>query len=199
LILSRFLAALPLTMALACGSGGDSKEAIDKAWLDCDELASRCHVHWMESAAASQCHDLGHDPPGKDPKMCTARKTECLALCPIVPKVPKDAGADLGSEPAGDGGEMSEAGMSIPPDAQPIDPEVVMACTSYCDCMQKTCTAHHTDPNFATSAACMTACTRYEHRERRCWANFCQIATQGMSPLHNCDHASGDLGLDECE
>jgi hypothetical protein len=190
------LSLLALCAALACGND-------EQARRDCDEIASRCHSYGKESEVAARCHDLGHQG-SKAPQMCTSKKAECLAACPIMP-VRYDAGVDLGTgdAAASDGGGSEDAPAQevavAPVDAPTVPAEVVQVCTTYCACMATTCMNKLANPALATPAACLETCTKYQPAERKCWANFCQQAAQGMSTGHNCDHASGELGLDECE
>jgi hypothetical protein len=172
----------------ACGSDGAAPDP--QALRDCDEIASRCHRYWQSSKTAEACHDLGHAPG--DPKVCSSRKAECLAICPET-----DGGhshhPDDAAPPAADAPPDRGA-----PDATPVDPEKARTCTDYCACMRMTCTSKTAAP-FSTAEACLAACLDYTDAERKCWASFCSLAASGVSEMHNCDHAAGELGLDECE
>jgi hypothetical protein len=70
-------------------------------------------------------------------------------------------------------------------------------CKAYCDCMQPTCGTQTGYP-FANAAACTNACMMYSAVQYKCYLYFCNEANRTGSKGHNCQHAWGMLGLDEC-
>lgn len=72
-------------------------------------------------------------------------------------------------------------------------------CTTYCTCLQTSCSAHQQFP-YADLAACETACAGFTEAERDCWSDYCTLAQAGDdAQAHYCEHASGSAGLAECE
>ena len=70
-------------------------------------------------------------------------------------------------------------------------------CKAYCDCMQPTCGTQMGYP-FPNAAACTSACTMYSAPQYKCYLYFCNEAKRTGSKGHNCQHAWGMFGLDEC-
>lgn len=138
----------------------------------CGVIATRCHPYAAEPEAAT-CHDLGHAAT-PDVEACAAALDECLTICPELDAGTSDAG---GSDAAGDASAD--------------------ACVSYCECMLPTC-GEQLGGDFADNAACLARCATFDATELSCWSGFCDTARAGTSVSHNCDHAAGALGLDEC-
>lgn len=144
----------------------------------CDLLATRCHA--STTPRMKECHELGHD--GDDAK-CGARREECLAECPEE-AVPADGGG--GDAPA-DASSVSDAGDAA------ADP----ACVALCDCLGATCASQNNYP-FEAPGSCETACAGFSASDRACFRAFCEKAADGGSKAHDCDHATGKLGSQEC-
>lgn len=76
-------------------------------------------------------------------------------------------------------------------------PEV--SCADYCACLQMHCASHGQFPH-ADVAACEAACAGFSAEEGACWIPYCELAAKGdASQEHYCEHASGSIGLAECE
>jgi hypothetical protein len=72
-------------------------------------------------------------------------------------------------------------------------------CADYCVCLQMHCTSHDQFPH-ADVAACEAACAGFSAEESACWIPYCALAAKGdNSQEHYCEHASGAVGLAECE
>jgi hypothetical protein len=96
--------------------------------------------------------------------------------------------------PPGCGGSDPKPAM---PDAlgtgMVVDPN--RDCNPYCSCMKQACSTYAGYP-FPDTAACLSACATFPEPEFKCWASFCKVPTTTM---HECDHARGRFGLQECE
>lgn len=169
LVLAAFAA---LALAAACSSSTPSGSTPDYAG-SCSELASKCHG--IASTVAKECHDLGHD--GDDAR-CGPRKVECLAACP---EGARDAGKDAPAEAGDAGGDAA------------VDP----SCTAYCTCMKASCGSEKNYP-FTDESVCYAACATFTAAERTCFTGFCREATDSGAKEHECDHATGKLGMAEC-
>ena len=72
-------------------------------------------------------------------------------------------------------------------------------CMNYCTCLEAHCAKLDQFPH-ADAAACETACAGFTAEERTCWAAYCVFAAMEDPALaHYCEHASGSLGLAECQ
>lgn len=94
-----------------------------------------------------------------------------------------------GTDPStdGDGASDSSGGPSGSPE-----------CEAYCGCVVPTC---ETEPGypFADETACFDFCAERTAEELSCWMGFCDaVATSPGLELHLCEHAWGELGLNEC-
>lgn len=166
---------------IACSSSSETPpEDVTGA---CRAIASACHRYDDgKNVVASECHTLGHDTA--DDVACARRKAECLAACPTPP----------GKEDGGHPVEVLDAARETDGEAGPP----VDVCESYCDCLDGTCATQAGYPH-ASRADCVTACNAFSAEQKVCWPKFCAQAKAGVSKTHNCEHAWGKLGLDECE
>jgi hypothetical protein len=163
-------------LAVACSTSNSGGE--DQTKGACQALASGCHSASKGGGLAAECHDLGH---AGDDAACFAKKSSCLAACPEVG--PTDSGASDASAPS-DGG----AG-----DGATTDP----ACAAYCTCLAGACSAIAGYP-FAPAGSCESACAAQSAAERACFPRWCAKA-ESSKGVHDCEHAWGKLGLDECD
>lgn len=139
----------------------------------CETLASRCHS--QKTTTAKQCHDLGHE--GDDTK-CGPRLDACLSECP---EVTPDAG--------------------IITDASSNDAANTRAqCETYCACMKSSCASVQNYP-FTEESVCYEACATFTTEQRTCFEQFCTEANtpDAGTKAHQCDHATGRLGVVECK
>lgn len=183
LVISLAASALAAALVLACSSKDEATAPAPTG--SCKALSSACHRYDKGGeGVAHDCHELGHD--AKDDAVCYARKAECLAACP-----PIEAGAATdASAPTTTGDAAAEGDAEA---AAPVDP-----CASYCACLGTTCSALPGYPH-ASPDACLAACAAFTADQKACWPKFCEEAKAGVSTTHNCEHAWGKLGLDECE
>jgi hypothetical protein len=63
--------------------------------------------------------------------------------------------------------------------------------------MQGSCGDQPTYP-WADSDACEAACDAFTDDELACYDMWCLEVDQGGDPVHLCEHAWGDFGLNEC-
>jgi hypothetical protein len=157
-------------LAFAC-SNIDSPEA--QASGACQAIASACHSWGRNGGVAEECHDLGH---AGDEAACAAKKSGCVAACPATPP--------------GDGGGAVDGGAS---DGSSTDP----ACAGYCSCLAGACAAIAGYP-FTAPGSCASACAAQSAAERACFPRWCAKA-ESSKGVHDCEHAWGKLGLDECD
>jgi hypothetical protein len=169
-------------IVLACGSSSRNEAPADVTG-SCRAIASACHRYDKGDGVAHDCHSLGHE--STDDALCAKRKAECVAACPPVEAGSVEPGSDSGTNDA-----SSDA--TADGDAE-VDP-----CPGYCECLTSTCGAQAGYPH-ATQADCLTACKALTAEQRECWPKFCAEAKAGVSTTHNCEHAWGKFGLDECE
>jgi hypothetical protein len=66
----------------------------------------------------------------------------------------------------------------------------------YCGCLGQACASFAGYPH-ADEAACLAACEGLSEPELTCWSAYCDQALDDPSE-HVCEHAWGELGLDEC-
>lgn len=167
-----------LALLVACSSDGSAAEDPKGS---CATLASACHAFTKGGGLPEECHDLGH---AGDDGACFAKKSACLAACPAgqAPPSGTDGGGDAGD--SGEGGAMVDAGGADP------------ACAAYCACVAGACAAIAGYP-FAAAGSCASACASQSADERACFPKWCAKAESSRSK-HDCEHAWGGLGLDEC-
>ena len=169
-------ASITLVLASACSSSTTATPADYVG--SCDVLATRCHA--AATALAKECHDLGHT--GDDAK-CGPRRAECLTECPEASS--EDSGKPDADSPIGDG--STDAADAAP------DP----ACVSLCSCVEATCADQSNYP-YGDPGSCLAACALFSAAERSCFQSFCEKAADGGTKAHDCDHATGKLGGQEC-
>lgn len=162
---------LGLLLAPACSSEGPAGDAASGA---CQEIASACHPYGSGGGLPRECHDLGH---AGDERACSEKKSACLDACP-------DA------TPPSDGGAAADGAAS---DGAPADP----ACIAYCACLAGACSAVAGYP-FAAQGSRLAACAAQSAEQRTCFTRWCAKA-ESSKGLHDCQHAWGQLGLDECD
>jgi hypothetical protein len=176
-----FALALALVASCSSGSSGSSPGYVGA----CDRIATRCHSG--RSALAKTCHDIGHEG---DDAACGPRERDCLAECPEEGGGHDGHDDDGGTEDAGTA--SSDGGAVDTPDAT-IDE----ACALLCACLGATCADVANYP-YAESGSCMSACAAFSAADRTCFLAFCQRAGDGGSEVHDCEHATGKLGSQEC-
>lgn len=164
--------ALGLGLAPACSSEAPASEDPRGS---CSVLASACHALSKNGGLPKECHDLGH---AGDDTACAAKKSACLAACPEG-QAPADGGSDAVAADAGSDGASA-------------DP----ACAAYCACLASACATIAGYP-FAAAGSCASACAAQSADERACFPKWCAKAESSRSK-HDCEHAWGGLGLDEC-
>ncbi len=173
---SRFFAvsiALAAIGAIVACSSDDPKTDHTGA---CAALASRCHG--VGTPLADECHDLGH---AGDDARCGPRRDECLAACP---------------ERHEDGGDAHSSADASGADA---DAAAAPECITYCSCMKSSCSDEVNYP-FGDESVCYAACAAFSSGERSCFQSFCTAAgaPDAGAKSHQCEHATGKLGLAEC-
>ncbi|MBX3185374.1 MAG: hypothetical protein KF819_00100 [Labilithrix sp.] len=180
--MSRAIFAASLAVGVAFAACSSNTPSTEDPAGSCDQLARACHPYDKETAIGHECHELGH--AGND-TACAPRKAECLAACPPREAGPTPTPVDAGE--AGDGG-----------DASSTDGGETDVCPAYCTCLAEACSAIAGYP-FAAAGSCAARCAAMTADEKKCWPGFCEQAkTSAASKAHLCEHAWGDLGLDEC-
>jgi hypothetical protein len=169
-----------VAIAVACSSSSDPPKGDPTG--SCGELASRCHPYSKDSQLAKDCHELGH---AGDDNACFPRRDECLAVCPLSDAGPVVPHFEASVPDATDG--ATEAGQDFS-----------AICNPYCACLEPTCSAQTGYP-FTSDEQCRAACASMSTEERDCLPKWCEHAKTLANKTHECEHAWGKFGLDECE
>jgi hypothetical protein len=181
LVLTSGILAILGVVAAACSS---TQAAPVDYTGSCKIITAACHPHDTgDPSVAHDCHELGHS---KNDLKCGPKQDECLKACPPVDGGTSDDAGDAAS-PIADSGSDSDA----PFDATPPDP-----CIEYCACMASTCSTISGYP-YSAPGSCESACAQLGTAEKACFPNHCKNA-KTTNTAHNCEHAWGVYGLDEC-
>jgi hypothetical protein len=125
--------------------------------------------------------------PCTEDAQCAEGLTCDLAHEEATCEVPHSDATPQSSSSGGDGGAGGGAGGGDP----------ASDCELLCSCLEATCSSLEGYP-YADTAACLTNCEAHTAEEVTCWGQFCDQAATSADPDHLCEHAWGDLGLEEC-
>lgn len=188
-----FGSAIGLAFVVACSSSDDTTKSIAGA---CGTIANRCHPFDGKSDLAHECHETGHD--ANDNSKCSAIYDKCLAECPetdaALPFEIVDGQAIFDSGSAdGEAGSTADAGPDL--------------CTPYCECLVPTCGKNDAYPYGDAGAddqkaTCIATCkSKLSTEQVTCWTDHCGEAKDlsEADRSHECRHAIGVEGLEECD
>jgi hypothetical protein len=174
----------------------------------CDSIGEACHEfdHGTEGPA-HDCHLAAHTG---DEAVCVQKLTTCMAVCkqpsPLdggidaagtssVETTDADPGADAAGSGDGPAGNGADTGVAAA-DGGSAD---AGACIAYCACMTKQCSQPAEAPAWTKDPTmCLAKCATFSAQQRSCWSSFCDVNAATV-PVHNCVHAWGGHGLDECQ
>jgi hypothetical protein len=173
----------------------------------CDAISEACHAfdHGVEGVA-HDCHLAAHTG---DEAVCVRMLPACQAACvtPIAAE-PADGGThDGGAAETGtvDAANEADRGTEAGPTADAGAPDHTPtgsadpACVPYCTCLTRQCTQPADAPAWVKDQdLCLAKCATFSAQERTCWSGFCDVNAASV-PAHNCVHAWGGHGLDECQ
>ena len=157
----------------------------------CDTIADLCHPFDHGAVGGPhECHLVAHTG---DETACAEKVLACRAACSVVPDQAAAGPGDGSSSLADDAGATTSAGADVA--AAGGDDG---ACALYCACVTKQCAQPADAPAWVKDPAlCPATCASFSAQERACWGRFCD-ANAAVVPVHNCVHAWGGHGLEEC-
>jgi hypothetical protein len=169
----------------------------------CDSIGEACHEfdHGTEGPA-HDCHLAAHTG---DEAVCVRKLTTCMAVCTRLST--PDGGIDaagtsslgtIDADPGADaaGGDVAASnGVVAAADGGSAE---AGACLAYCACMTKQCSQPADAPAWVKDPTmCLAKCATFSTQQRSCWSSFCDVNAATV-PVHNCVHAWGGHGLEEC-
>jgi hypothetical protein len=159
----------------------------------CDSIGEACHDfdHGTEGPA-HDCHLAAHTG---DEAVCVQKLTSCMAIC-TKPATP-DGGIDAAG-PSSVGTTDADPGADVVA-ATDLGTADDGACIAYCACMTKQCSQPADAPAWIKDPTmCVAKCATFSAQQRSCWSSFCDVNAATV-PVHNCAHAWGGHGLQECQ
>ncbi|MEM7152870.1 MAG: hypothetical protein AAF799_08505 [Myxococcota bacterium] len=213
---------LSWALAVACTSTTESIETNAEA---CQIIIDSCHPKDDGSEGQiNDCHAIAHDG---DAEVCTPMLDECVAVCDAAPPLGghetddhsghetdgegtgghesgehdsgghetegHDGGTEGHEESGTDGGESTSDGNGSTGDGA-----VSVECVAHCDCLETECAEYEGYP-FGTRQACEDDCMGLSAEEQACYMMWCpEVPKNPGIALHLCEHAWGELGLNEC-
>lgn len=206
-------------LAVACTSTSEPTATNEEA---CQLIIDACHPKDDGSEGQiNDCHALAHEG---DAQACTPMQDECVALCDAAPPLgghdtddhetsehetdgegtgghesgEHDTGGHDTGHDSTDGGETTADEGGSTGEGSTGDGVVSAECMDHCDCLASECAEFEGYP-FGSQEVCHEDCMGLSAEERSCYMMWCpQVSESPGIALYLCEHAWGELGLNEC-